>query len=100
MTWLSPTNLLWLFGHAIVFLVGILLSNADHLFGISKAIGEGVGGGLIATGIAGEVLFLYVALSDKTRSRLELFTQAGLLRIFRHRSVRMREEYDARLKKA
>jgi len=100
MIWLTPTNLIWLFGHLVLFLVGIFFLNADHLLGISKEIAEGVGSALIATGVAGEVLFLYVALSDTTRSRLELFTQAGLLKIFPHRSVRMRDEYDARLKEA
>jgi hypothetical protein len=82
------------------FLHRILFLNADQFIGVSKQVAEGIGTGFIATGVAGEVLFLYVALSDATRSRLELFTQAGLLKIFRHPSVRMREEYDRRLAEA
>jgi hypothetical protein len=100
MRWFTPTNLLWLFGHLILLMIGILFLSADHLFSISKSLAEGIGGGLIATGIAGEVLFLYVRASDSLRTRIELFTNAGLLRIFPHRSVRMQEEYDYRLKRA
>ena len=100
MTWLTPTNLIWIFGHLLLLFIGIVFLNADQFLGVTKQIAEGVGTGIIATGVAGEVLFLYVAFSDATRSRLELFTQAGLLKIFQHRSVRMREEYDVRLANA
>jgi hypothetical protein len=94
----SPANLLWLFGHFVLILLGALVLIGSHLFPqLSKGIIEAVGGGLIATGVAGEVLFLYVMASETTRARLELFTNAGLLKIFPHRSVRMREEYDSRL---
>ena len=94
MSWLTSTNLIWLFCHLLLFVVGILFLTADHFLGLSKNISEGIGTAFVATGIAGEVLFLYVASSDATRSRLELFTQAGLLKIFRYRSVTMRDEYD------
>jgi hypothetical protein len=100
MIWLTPTNLIWLFAHLFLFVIGIFFLNADHLFGFSKGVTEGIGSGFLATGVAGEILFLYVMVSDATRTRLELITQAGLLKIFPHRSVRMREEYDARLKEA
>jgi hypothetical protein len=99
-TWLTPTNLIWLFCHLLLFVVGILFLTADHFIGLSKEVNEGIGTAFVATGIAGEVLFLYVAFSDATRSRLELFTLAGLLKIFRYRSVTMRQEYDERLARA
>lgn len=100
MSWITPTNLLWLFGHLFLFMVGIFFLGGDHFLGLSKGVAEGIGSAFIATGVAGEVLFLYVMLSDATRARLELFSQAGLLKVFPHRSVRMREEYDALLKDA
>jgi hypothetical protein len=100
MSWFTPTNLLWVFGHLVLVLIGILLIAAGVTFGVSKELAEALGSGVLATGIAGEVLFLYVARSDSTRARLELFTQAGLLKIFPHRSVRMRDEYDSRLRDA
>lgn len=100
MPWLTPTNLLWFFGHLLLLLLGSVLLGSDNLFGLSKTITEGVGASLVAAGVTGEVLFLYILVSDSTRSRLELFTEAGLLKIFPHRSVRMREEYDSRLKDA
>lgn len=100
MPWLAPTNLLWFFGHLLLLLLGSVLLGSDNLFGFSKTITEGVGASLVAAGVTGEVLFLYVLVSESTRARLELFTEAGLLKIFPHRSVRMREEYDSRLKGA
>lgn len=95
MIWLSPANLIWLFGHLVLFLLGIIALGADTYFpSLSKPVAEGIGGSLIATGVAGEVLFLYVMMSDSLRSRLELFTKAGLVKIFPHRSVRIRDEYE------
>lgn len=96
----TPTNLLWFFGHLFLLLIGSALLGTDHLFNLGKAATEGIGASLVAAGVTGEILFLYVLASDSTRARLELFTRAGLLKVFPHRSVRMREEYDGRLKKA
>ena len=65
-----------------------------------KDIFLGVGGSLIAAGIAGEILFLYVASSQSTRDKLDLISAAGLQRIFATRSVSIREEYHSRLRNA
>ena len=101
MSWFTPANLFWLFGHLFLFMVGIVFLGADHFFGISKGVAEGIGSAFIATGVAGEVLFLYVMLSEATRSRLELLAQAGLRKkSFLIARFRMREEYDALLTKA
>jgi hypothetical protein len=53
-----------------------------------KEILLGIGGSLIASGIAGEILFLYVASSQQTKEKLDLISTAGLQRIFSSRSVR------------
>ncbi len=101
MAWLSPTSISWISLHLVLLLIGIVALDANSYFPqINKPLAEGIGGSLIATGIAGEVLFLYVKMSESVQARLELFTIAGLLKIFPHRSVRIREEYDSRLKVA
>jgi len=67
---------------------------------VHKDILMGVGGSLIAAGIAGEILFLYVASSQQTKDKLDLLSIAGLQRIFRTRSVSIRDEYHSRLRNA
>jgi hypothetical protein len=100
MKWvLLPTNIFWIVGHIIMFAVGIFLTviagQSAH-----KDILLGVGGSLIAAGIAGEILFLYVAASQQTRDKLDLISTAGLQRIFSTRSVSIRDEYHSRLRNA
>jgi hypothetical protein len=67
---------------------------------LGDSISQGIGGSLVATGMAGLVLFLYVRSSDTLRERLEVFTHAGMTSIFPHRSVRIRGEYDRRFRDA
>jgi len=70
MRWvLLPTNIFWIVGHIFMLAVGIFLTiiagQSAH-----KDILLGVGGSLIAAGIAGEILFLYVASLHISRRRL------------------------------
>jgi len=62
-----------------------------------KGVSEGIGASLIASGITGLTLYLYVKQSDTLQQRFEIFARAGLDRIFQYRSVHIREEYDRRL---
>jgi hypothetical protein len=59
-SWWSPTSLLWLGVHLILVLGGVLCMTAEgeRIFGATLA--QSVGSSLIATGIAGMVLYLYV----------------------------------------
>jgi hypothetical protein len=101
MAWLSPTNIFWLLGHLIAVLLGILFLGTPNVFPwMPKAVAEGIGGGLIGSGIIGEILFLYVATSESTRARLEALLEAGLVKVFPSRSVRIRDEYEHRIKNA
>ncbi|MEF2546258.1 hypothetical protein VQ045_03685 [Aurantimonas sp. E1-2-R+4] len=75
-----------------------MTTEGGELFG--KSLGQSVGSGLLATGIAGLVLYLYVRSSERMQSRLEVITEAGITNVFRHRSVRIKEQYNARLRKA
>lgn len=96
---LSPTNIFWISAHVVILVVGIFLTIIGSQF--SKAdIWIGIGGSLIATGIAGEVLFLYVAFSQDLKEKLDLIAGAGLKRIFATRSVSIRDEYHSRLRAA
>jgi len=82
-------------------LVGLLIINIGYISRLlGKEIATGLGVSVMAAGVVGIFLFLYVALSEKTRSRLEALSNAGLDAIFNHRSVRIKEEYDTRLKRA
>lgn len=97
----TPVGALWLLSHAIVVLVGIvfLIGAPTHNL-LGQAISEAIGGSLIAGGIAGITLFLYVLTTEALKSRMEAFTKAGLLKIFSGRSVLIREEYHTRLAQA
>lgn len=95
MKWLLPTNLFWVVGHILMVIVGIFLT-IIALDSSYRDVWLGVGGSLIASGVAGEILYLYVSSSQDTKDRLDLIAKAGLLRIFPTRSVRIREEYHSR----
>lgn len=100
MKWaLLPTNMFWIVGHVVMLATGIFLTVIAGQ-SVHKDILLGVGGSLIAAGIAGEILFLYVASSQQTKDKLDLISIAGLQRIFPTRSVSIRDEYHSRLRNA
>ena len=98
--WSSPTSIIWLVVHLFLVLGGMLCmtTEGEKLFGATLA--QSLGSGLLATGIAGMVLYLYVRMSEQTQNRLEVITAAGITGVFRHRSVRIKEQYDERLRSA
>lgn len=101
MSLLSPNSLLWLFGHLCILLLGVVFVDGN-IFGdyVRHDLAQGIGGSLIAAGIAGEILFLYIKASENTRTRLDLLIESGLLKVFPNRSVLIRDEYESRLKNA
>jgi hypothetical protein len=99
--WLSPTSLAWIGTHGLLFLVGFLISGNHYLVELmGEPLTQGIGSSLVATGAAGWVLFLHVRAADRTRAKLEAFALAGVLEVFPHRSVRIKAEYDVRLRDA
>lgn len=96
---LVPSNLFWIFSHVVILVVGIFLTVVSRQFDHPDIL-LGIGGSLIASGIAGEVLFLYVYVSQDMKDRLDLIAAAGLRRIFPTRSISIREEYHSRLRGA
>jgi hypothetical protein len=73
----------WIVSHGVVVLLGFVFLVAAPLHNVlGQGISEGIGGSLIAGGIAGVTLFLYVLTTEGLKSRIEAFTKAGLLKIF------------------
>src|SRR6266436_6460737 len=94
----TPVGALWVVSHSAVVLLGVVLLAAAPLHKVvGQGISEAIGGGLIASGIAGITLFLYVFTTEDLKSRIEAFARAGLLKIFSGRSVLIRDEYHTRL---
>jgi hypothetical protein len=58
---------------------------------------QAVGASLIAAGLAGWVVFVYMLVARDQAERLQLINQFGLVSAFEARSVRIKSEYDARL---
>jgi hypothetical protein len=98
--WRSPTSLIWIAVHGLLLLLGMLAmtTEGENIFGNVWA--QSVGSSLTATGIAGLVLYLYVRSSERLQQQLEVVTRAGIVGVFRHRSVRIKEEYDKRVANA
>ena len=82
-----------------IFASGIAVIIASALPSIKsiEPILQGIGGSLVATGVAGIALFLYVKETEDIRQRLQLISDAGLQRVFPVRSVQIKGEYDERL---
>jgi hypothetical protein len=80
--------------HACIFLAGFSLTQLEG------ALIQGIGASLIATGLAGWIAFIYVMLSDRTAQRLEILTEFGFIDAFPARAVRIKEQYDLRLRNA
>jgi hypothetical protein len=75
----------------IIFLVGVVLVQQR------SAAWTAVGSSLMAAGMAGWVLFLYVWLSESRAERLEMLRQLGFRCAFPVRSVGIKGQYDKRL---
>lgn len=99
-SWWSPTSLMWLGVHLILVFGGMLCmtTEGERMFGTTLA--QSVGSGLLATGIAGMVLYLYIRLTERMQNKLEVIASAGISSVFPHRSVRIKEQYDRRLRSA
>lgn len=99
-SWYSPASITWLGGHLFLVLIGLLFVTSEGQRYIGSIAGVSVGTSLIATGIAGLVLFLYVKSTLILEDRLRILSDAGVVNIFQHRSIRIKEHYDNRLRNA
>ena len=57
---LRPNHALWLLGHIIIFLIGIIIITVAPFDGWFPGASIGIGSSLVASGIGGYVLYLYV----------------------------------------
>lgn len=90
----STTTVLYYLVHLVLILVGAILCALD------SDLAAAVGTGLIATGAAGAVIYIYVARTDGVKHRLESLWTSGVERIYVQRAAQIREEYDVRLERA
>lgn len=96
-----PYKTVWFLGHVIIFLLGIIVVYAPLISNtVGDAIAGGVGASLIAAGVAGYILYLYVSLSEDDKQRYSVLVHAGLINAFNARSVVIREEYASRIRDA
>jgi hypothetical protein len=58
---------------------------------------EAVGASLIAAGITGIVVFVYIRFSQDTADRLRIINDFGIVAAFEARAARIKTEYDRRL---
>jgi hypothetical protein len=90
--WLTPTAWVYLLAHVVLIVLGYLLV-------LSRTL-EGVGASLIAAGITGIVVFVYIRFSQDAADRLRIMTDFGIVTAFEARAARIKPEYDSRIQSA
>lgn len=97
----SPKTIIWALCHTLLIVLGFTFFSAGFLHGLlTEPISLSIGASLIAAGIAGIVVYVYVLSSDTLQAQVGLLEEAGLTNIFSRRSVGIRDEYDRRLARA
>ncbi len=96
---IKATHWIYLALHFVLLVIGLLLviSGSTLRDPTRNTIIISLGGSIIATAIAGWVLFLYVWLSQDESRRMEIIRKFGLIEAFESRAVRIKAEYDTRL---
>ena len=81
--------------HFVVVLIGFIMCQQNP-----TSLWFAVGSSLIAGGIAGVVIFVYVFMAEQVSAKLDILNEFGFTAAFDARSVRIRQEYVQRLEKA
>lgn len=88
---LSPVNWTYLSVHALIFVGGI------SLYQIGSLLFTAVGTSLVATGIAGWVIFFWIRANEERTNALRALDDVGIVNAFAAaRSVPIRHEYESR----
>jgi len=99
--WFSTGSVIWVILHIVMFITGVALMDSESL---AEQIGDGaadaVGSSLIATAVAGIILFIHVRRSDALQDQILLLNRIGLVSVFEKRAANIKHEYDARLANA
>jgi len=91
---LKSEHWIYLLLHLVLLFIGLLLVVLGGTIKIA------VGASLIAAAMAGCVLFLRIWLSQDEIHLWEIHSKFGLIRVFEHRSIAIKHEYDTRLEVA
>ena len=99
----SPTSVVYILTHALVFVIGmvcVLLPNAipNSPTWVSVLL-ISIGTSLIAAGVTGWVVYVYVRSSERISAALDSFMRFGFVGAYSNRSIKIREEYDERMKR-
>ena len=92
---LTPKHWAYVVSHFVMIVVGFILCRNEQ-----STTWFAIGGSLVATGLAGLVVFVHVLLSENTNRRLDILTEYGIADVFDSRSVRIKNQYDERLQGA
>lgn len=91
---INPLHWAYVLLQFVLILVGYILFRPDSL------LLAGIGSSVMATGMTGLLLFLYVWLNTAQAEHLRILVQFGIVSIFAGRSVTIKGEYDERLRSA
>jgi hypothetical protein len=97
-----PAHPIYLLTHALVFVAGmalVILSRLPRLLEWAVVVLVSVGTSLIAAGMTGWVIYVYVRASDRLTAAIEIVTRFGFVAAFSGRSIKIREQYDDRMKR-
>lgn len=91
---IDPTQWIYLLLHALLFAVGIALYQVHGAWAFAVATA------LMATGVTGWVLFLWIRQNEDTARSLRMMRDLGMTTVFATRSVAIRSEYEPRFSTA
>lgn len=90
---ISPTHWVYILIHAVVIMLGYILAGKEDV------LVKSIGASLIAAGLTGEVVFVYIFTSDEIKNKLKILLDFGITNAFDGRSVTIASEYETRLNK-
>jgi hypothetical protein len=99
-TRINPVHWIYLLAHGLVFVIGVVLAILPETHFLPRALVQAVGVAMIAAGLAGWMLFVYVVIARDAAEQLALFSRAGFVSAFESRSAAIKTEYDRRLSSA
>src|SRR5271166_1771436 len=91
---ITPTHWVYILVHAILIIGGYTLASSGG------SLRVGIGASLIAAGVTGWVIFVYMLVAQRVSERVRIVTEFGFTNAFAGRSVLIKAEYDKRLQQA
>lgn len=92
--WFTPSTWVYLLVHVVLIILGYAL-----VLGGSSTVGA-VGASVVAAGISGLVVFVYIRFSQDAADRLKVMNDFGIVTAFEARGARIKPEYDRRIRTA